>query len=118
MEDNTPQVLGNLPTGAFAESLLRNNRKIREDRAIAIAEDAETIYRRTVEDLKHSLKKLRRDRESLLDLSPTSADSLKLASDFDAVAWSTKDLEMGVQIRNIEIKLEIAEGRYNHLFGS
>jgi hypothetical protein len=33
--------------GAFGESLQRNNKQIRRDRAIAITEDAEMIYKRT-----------------------------------------------------------------------
>ena len=33
--------------GAFVTSLVRNNKKIREDRAITIAETAEMLYKRT-----------------------------------------------------------------------
>lgn len=103
--------------GAFMESLVRNNKKIREDRAVTIQEDAEVRYKRTVEDLELEIKKLKRDRENMLDLSPENAMSLVLASDFDAEAFVKKDLEIGVQIRNLEIKLEIAKTRYAHLFG-
>ena len=103
--------------GAFAQSLTRNNKKIRADRAIAIAEDAETIYRREVEDLTMQIKKLRRERENMLDLSPTTSDSLVLASDFNAKDFVTRDIDLGVKIRNLEITLEIAKNRFNHLFG-
>ncbi len=102
--------------GAFVESLKRNNTKIREDRAIAIAEDAQLIYKREVEDLEIQIKRLRRERDSMLDLSPTTADSLVLATDFDSKQFVEKDLQMGIQIRNLEIKLEIAKERYNFLF--
>lgn len=102
--------------GAFVDSLKRNNKKIREDRAIAIAEDAKMIYKREVEDLQLEIKKLRREREAMLDLSPTTADSLVLASDFDSKAFVQKDISIGVQIRNLEIKLDISLARYNHLF--
>lgn len=102
--------------GAFVESLKRNNRKIREDRAIAIAENAQIIYKRQIEDLELEIKRLGRDRENMLDLSPTTADSLVLASDFDAKDFTNKDLELGVKIRNLEIRLEIAKKRYAHLF--
>lgn len=37
--------------GAFIESLKRNNRQIREDRALNISEDAELLYKRKIEDL-------------------------------------------------------------------
>ena len=102
--------------GAFVESLKRNNAKIRADRAIAIAEDAQLIYKREVEDLEIQIKRLKRERDSMLDLSPTTADSLVLATDFDSKEFVNKDIQMGIQIRNLEIKLEIATDRYNYLF--
>lgn len=104
-------------TGAFVDSLRRNNKKIREDRAIAISEDAQIIYKREVEDMELKIKRLKRERESMLDLSPTTADSLVLATDFDSKDFVEKDIKIGVDIRNLEIKLEIAQKRYNHLFG-
>lgn len=103
--------------GAFIASLKRNNSKIREDRAIAITESAEMIYKRTVEDLEMDIKKMKRDRENMLDLSPTDAQSLVLASDFDASAFTKKDIDLGVKIRNAEITLEIAKTRYAYLYG-
>ncbi len=103
--------------GAFVSSLKRNNSKIREDRATAISEDAQVMYRRQVEDLEVYIKKLRRDRESMLDLSPTDANSLKLATDFNAQEFVSKDIDLGVKIRNAEIQLEIAKNRYAYLFG-
>jgi hypothetical protein len=103
--------------GAFVDSLKRNNAKIREDRAISIAEDAQIIYKREVEDLEIQIKRLRRERDSMLDLSPTTADSLVLATDFNSKDFVNRDIAIGVQIRNLEIKLEIARDRYNYLFG-
>ena len=102
--------------GAFVGSLVRNNKKIREDRAIAIAESAEMLYKRTVEDTELEIKQLKRDREAMLDLSPTDAQSLVLASDFNAQNFVEKDIKLGLAIRNLEIKLEIAKSRYVHLF--
>jgi hypothetical protein len=102
--------------GAFVGSLVRNNKKIREDRAIAIAEAAQMLYKREVEDTELRIKQLKRERESMLDLSPTDAQSLVLASDFDAKKFVEKDIQLGVSIRNLEITLEIAKTRYIHLF--
>jgi hypothetical protein len=104
--------------GAFIESLKRNNRQIRDDRAAAIGEDAQIMYRRKVEDLDVLIKRMRRDRESMLDLSPENALSLKLASDFNAEEFVEKDIKLGVDIRNAEIKLEIARKQYEYLFGA
>jgi hypothetical protein len=106
----------NVLTGAFIDSLKRNNGKIREDRAIAIGESAQMRYKRKIEDLEMELKQLKRDRDNMMDLSPASADSLVLASDFDAQNFVDKDVQIGITIRNLEIQLEIARERYNTLF--
>jgi len=98
------------------ESLVRNNKQIREDRALTIVEDAEIHYKRMVEDVELKIRKLKRDRESMLDLSPKDATSLILASDFDSSTFVDKDLAIGLEIRNLEIKLEILRERYGHLF--
>ena len=103
--------------GAFLESLVRNNKKIRQDRAEAIGEDAQIRYKREVEDLEIKIRQLNRERESMLDMSPENAMSLVLASDFDSKAFVEKDIAMGVEMRNLQIKLEIASERFAHLFG-
>ncbi len=102
--------------GVFVESLVRNNKKIKEDRAIAIAESAEMLYKREVEDTTLKIKQLKRERDAMLDLSPSDANSLILASDFDAKDFVERDIQLGLKIRNLEITLEIAKTRYNYLF--
>ena len=103
--------------GAFLTSLKRNNKQIREDRAQAIGETAQLVYKRMVEDLEIDIKRMKRDQENMLDLSPSDALSLTLASDFDANTYTQKDIDLGVKIRNAEIKLEIAKTRFRYLFG-
>lgn len=102
--------------GAFVQSLTRNNKKIRQDRAVAITENTQILFKRKVEDLDLEIKRAKRERENMLDLSPSTADSLVLASDFDAEAFVKKDIELGVKIRNLEIAHEIAKARYHLLF--
>lgn len=104
------------PVGAFIASLKRNNKQIREDRAEAIVEVAQIKYKRVIEDLDQEIKSLERERDNMIDLSPTNAQSLILASDFDAQKYIEKDVEIGVKIRSLEIKLEIAKKRYTKLF--
>ena len=58
-----------------------------------------------------------REQENMLDLSPTTADSLVLASDFDCAEYVAKDAELSLKIRNEGIKLELAKTRFLHLFG-
>jgi len=104
-------------TGAFISSLKRNNKQIRDDRATAIAEDTELVYKRTIEDIELSIKKMKRDQENMLDLSPENAQSLILASDFNSTEYVKKDINLGIKIREAEIELEIAKKRYDYLFG-
>jgi len=103
--------------GVFVGSLKRNNRQIRDDRATAIAEDAELVYRRAVEDLQIKLTRLLRDREALLDLSPANAMSLMPAADFKADEFVGRELRFAKEIRETEIMLDVMRTRYNHLFG-
>ena len=102
--------------GAFIASLKRNNKEIRDDRATAIAEKAQVMYRRKVEDLELQLNELKRDQEGMLDMSPDNVFSLKMASDFKADEFVARDLKLGVEIRETEIKLDIAKKQYQHLF--
>ena len=103
--------------GAFISSLKRGNKQIREDRAIAIGDDAELIYKRKIEDIRVRIKKMKSEQENMLDMSPDSAISLKLASSFDAQEYADTDVELGRKIKDEEITLEIAEKRYEYLFG-
>lgn len=111
MEDQKPQ------NGAFLESLKRNNKQIREDRATEISEDAEMTYKRKIEDMERNINRMERDRRNMLDMSPDNAQSLKLATDFNAQEFTDKDIELGKKIRNEKIALNIAKKGYNHLFG-
>ena len=116
-ENTAVEIIPEANVAAFVSSLKRNNRKIRDDRATAITEDTQLLFKRKVEDLEVSVNRMKRDRDNMLDLSPTDAMSLVLASDFDSPAFVEKDIELGVKIRNEEIRLEIARKRYHFLFG-
>lgn len=115
MSTTSAEALGQL-RGAFVESLRRNNKQIREDRALAIVEDAEMIFKRRVEDIGQKIKRLERERESMLDLSPTDTRSLVLASDFDAESFVQKEEDIALKIRQEKIRLEELQARYAELF--
>jgi len=102
--------------GKFVESLKRNFKQIKDDRAVAITEDTELFFKRMVEDLEVDIKKLKRERDTLFDISPSTAGTMITPSDFPAKDFVEKDLKLGIDIRNLEIKLEIAKKRYNYLF--
>ncbi|MFC5875018.1 hypothetical protein SAMN05443633_11630 [Chryseobacterium arachidis] len=100
----------------FIESLQRNNDQIREDRARIIGEDAELIYRRKVEDIELKIKRLEREQEGLIDISPLDKNSLTFA-DFQPEAFVQKDIELSLIIRNLNIQLELTRKRFEYLFG-
>ena len=102
--------------GTFVTSLMRNNKQIRDDRALAIAEDAELLFKREVEDVTTELKRLKRDRDNMLDLGGTDKNKIINPSDFDAKSFVAKDLAIGLKIRDCEITLDILTKRYNDLF--
>ena len=101
----------------FGTVLTRSNKNIRDDRALNIAEDAELSYKRKVENLEKDLKVLFRQRIGMLDLSPGNTYSLKLES-FDPEMFVEKHTNLGLEIRNLEIKLEVAKAGYAELFSA
>lgn len=104
--------------GAFVESLTRGSKKIKADRAVVIAESAQLVYKRSIEDLQMDIKTAQRERDNMLDLSPTTSDSLELAKNFNAAEFVAVDQKIGLKIRELKIKLEEAQARYSVLFGN
>lgn len=100
----------------FVESLQRNNDQIREDRARTIGADSELIYRRRVEDIELKIKRLEREQEGLIDISPLDRNSLTFA-DFHPEEFVQKDMELSFTIRNLNIQLEVSRKRFEYLFG-
>lgn len=115
MEEKEKQV----PQGVFKSDLMRTFKQLKESRAESVAEDVEIIYKRQIEDLCHKIRNYDRDRENLiLDLSPTSALAGSVVpSDFNAVDFLNKDVEIGLNKRDAIIRLEIVIDRYEYLFG-
>lgn len=118
MSDAVKNVKLDESKGSFGYYLKRNNKQIKSDRAEAIIEDAELVYRREIEDMQMTMKRLVRKRENMLDLSPTNSQSLMLAEDFDAKGFVNLDLDLAVQIRNLEIKIELGVTRFKELFNT
>ena len=104
-------------TGAFIDSLKRNNKQIRNDRAGTIVDDAELAYKHKVDDIRVAIMKLSSERDNMMDLSPDNAQSLILADNFNSEEFVEKDIELGVKIESLNITFEIATERYNYLFG-
>lgn len=108
--------MSEMKQGAFAASLKRNNRQIRDDRAQAIVEDTMLLFKRKIEDIQLGITRMQRERDNMLDLSPTNAQSLVLASEFDADGYVNKEVTLATKIRNEEILVELMKTRYTFLF--
>lgn len=104
-------------SGAFGESLKRNNSKIKQDRADAIIVKAEKAYRRRIEDIGDEIFAMNTERDAMLDLSPDNAQSLILASDFNQDSFVTKEEQVAIKMRERTVVLEMLKERYKHLFG-
>lgn len=103
--------------GLFQESLYRDNKEIRKDRAESIIKEAKMVYKRMIEDHEIELEKLVIDRNNRLDMSPVNADSLILGKNFDAAAFAKKDTDITIDIEILEQRINIAKDRYKTLFG-
>jgi len=102
--------------GIFVQNLSRNNSQIRADRAQAICESTQILYKRTVEDLILEKRSLELKRASALDLSPGETTSLKPKA-FDENTFVNEDLKYGAKIENLALRIELAKERYEELFG-
>lgn len=109
MEENKTQ-------GKFVESLLRKNSQIKKDRATAIIEDVQLIYKRQVEDKKMQLKRLERGREAMLDIAPDKTTDITMPV-LDPVEFAKNHHKLSVDIRNLKIEVDVAEEQYKELFG-
>lgn len=105
-----------LTPGLFQEFLARNSKQIRQGRAENISEEALIEYKRKAEDIEHSLKKLRRTRNNMLDMSPDNTYTILNAKDFDAKEFTDEYHRIGVKIRNLEIEYEIVKKDLKELF--
>lgn len=104
--------------GAIYQSLARSNKQIRQERGDAIAEDLEMTFKREVEDLERLIKRKKREKTNMLDFSPTNTQSLVMAKDLDSDSVKEKILAIGLDIRNLNIKLDIAKDEYEFMFGT
>lgn len=103
--------------GALYQSLSRNSKEIMKDRAETISEDLEMTFKRGVEDIAAKLKRLSRERNNMYDFSPSNTQSLVLAKELDSREILIRDSKLSIEIRQVEIELELAQNRYEYLFG-
>jgi hypothetical protein len=105
------------PKNNVLDILKRNNREIKQDQALNISEDISVFYKRRIEDIKLSIRRMERARTALLDIAPTTTTSLVIGPNFDAEGYVRDDEKLTLDIRLEKIKLEEAEARFKELFG-
>jgi hypothetical protein len=104
--------------GVFVNTLMRDNKSIKKDRAEAIIEDTQLVFKRKVEDLGLEITRLKRKQEAMLDLSPDNSLSLMPnLKDFDSAVFTEEDLKLAYTLENLKIKYKAALNRYEYLFG-
>lgn len=103
--------------GMFLDTLKRNNKQIRDDRAKQIYDETKLLYKRTIEDLEMDILGMERERSYMLDINSDDKNKIINPSDFKAAAFVNTDIELGVKIRNAEITRDIAKEQFELLFG-
>lgn len=105
--------------GSFYTDLTKNFKQIKEARALSVAEDTEIAYKRKIEDLCREYNTMLRNRKDLmLDMYPAAVTSTSVVpADFKPEAFLEKDLAIGIEARELKIKLEIMVERYEARFG-
>lgn len=117
--ENTVAVLTEDKDGVFVTTLLRDNKSIKKDRAQAIIQDTQIIYKRKVEDLEIAISQMRRKQQAMLDLSPDNSLSLMPSlKNYEPATFVAEDVKLGYELRNLEIQYEVAVKRYEFLFGT
>ena len=105
--------------GLFLANLTRDFKQLKRDRAESVAEDAEIAYKRHIEDICRALRENKRKTENLmLELAPTTSfDATVVPANFDVNKFMEADEKLGLDTRNLSIRLEIMLDRYETLFG-
>lgn len=111
-EDTTPA-----KGGALQQSLDRNSKTIRKDRAQTISDTARLRYRRAIEDKHLSLRECKSQQDALIDMSPDNTMSIIRVADFDAEEFVKANADLARKIYDLSIVIEVMTADYKRLFG-
>lgn len=115
----SPETMLKAETGHLAESLLRNNRQIKADRAMTIISDLKKQYKRKIEDLVTELERFHMSREAIIDaLSPNTATTNVIGVGFDSGEFVEGDEAFLKNVWERETRIKGMVMRYRYLFGN
>jgi len=108
--------MSDLKKSSFFNNISRSNKELRQDRALIIAKATEKALRRKVEDFNDKLESLKLSLENLMDINPSNTHTIINPSDFDPGAYIRTAEEIDLKIRDITIRRDLAQERYEQLF--
>ena len=94
-----------------------NKKPTGSERETAGSEDAKSLYKREIQSLAHLINLLKMELEDISNLTPTDEQTKEITNAIDSGAYVSKEIEIGVKIRDLEKKLETARKRFQFLFG-
>lgn len=103
--------------GANYAFTMGNEKPTRRERATAASKAAKSVYKREIQDLAHLIRLLKSEQENMADRPPTDTQTSEITDAIDSGAYVSKEIEIGVKIRDLEKKLASAKKRFQFLFG-
>jgi hypothetical protein len=81
-------------------------------------QESQLLYKREIQNLARLIQYLKKQQEDLAGMTPTETETSEITDAIDSGAYVSKEIEIGVKIRDLEKKLESAKKRYQFLFGT
>lgn len=104
--------------GLFEQSIDRNSKQIRKDRGNIMIRSSKSFYKGEIDKLYLSLDKLEIDQNNLLDFGGDSTIALISPEKFDAGSFVETDKKIVMDMRELKIRIEEYEKRYQILYGT
>ena len=85
-------------------------------RAAAASKDAATLYKREMQNLERLIGLLKKERDTMARRPLTDKQTSEITDAIDSGAYVSREIEIGVKIRDLEKKLDTARKRFQFLF--
>ena len=85
-------------------------------KATVASKDAASLYKREMQNLERLIRLLKKERDNMAKRPLTDKQTSKITDAIDSGAYVSKEIEIGVKIRDLEKKLDTARKRFQFLF--